>query len=151
MVEFPTWIADGKGGKYSSLLYGSYGHMKRRCYDKKDISFPRYGGRGIVVCVRWLNSFPNFCKDVGPHPGKEMSLDRIDVNGNYEPGNVRWATHEEQCQNTRSTRLTPDLVRLIRSMYHPVNMGHVRIARALSLPIGAVAGVVQNKSWRNVT
>jgi hypothetical protein len=81
--------------------YTSWRGMKKRCYNETNASFKHYGARGIKVCERWFNSFENFLEDVGPKPAKDFSIDRIDVNGNYEPGNVRWADAETQAQNRR--------------------------------------------------
>jgi hypothetical protein len=79
--------------------------MKSRCYDSKRNGYKNYGGRGIKVCDRWLNSFENFLTDMGRKPGPEYSIDRIDNDGNYEPGNCRWATMQEQSQNKRTSKL----------------------------------------------
>lgn len=80
-------------------LFHTWGGMKGRCYTESNCSFPRYGGRGITVCDRWRYSFKNFLDDMGERPTPSHSLDRIDNNGNYEPGNVRWATPKEQSAN----------------------------------------------------
>lgn len=85
-------------------IYAIWVSMKRRCLNKNDRSYNNYGGRGIKVCDRWIESVVNFFEDMGPRPGKEYSLDRIDVNGNYCPENCRWATRKEQAGNTRMTR-----------------------------------------------
>lgn len=77
--------------------YAAWGNMKNRCLYKSYRSYHRYGGRGIRVCDRWRHSFENFLADVGPRPSPQHSLDRYPNNdGNYEPGNVRWATRAEQ-------------------------------------------------------
>lgn len=81
--------------------YQCWRGMKKRCGNHDDAN---YGGRGIRVCARW-QTFENFMADMGPRPSAAHSIDRIDNNGNYEPGNCRWATKLEQSQNTRVVRL----------------------------------------------
>lgn len=74
--------------------------MRQRCADKNDVSYAIYGGRGIKVCPEW-RSFEKFIADVGEKPTPAHTLDRIDPDGDYEPGNVRWATRKEQSANRR--------------------------------------------------
>jgi hypothetical protein len=72
--------------------------MLYRCENPRNSAYPRYGGRGIKVCERW-HVLENFLCDMGSRPSKQHSLDRINPNGNYEPGNCRWATPAEQTSN----------------------------------------------------
>ena len=75
--------------------------MKSRCFNDQTAGWELYGGRGITVCDRWRDSFPAFFADMGAKPSPNHSIDRIDVNGNYEPGNCRWATSKQQSANRR--------------------------------------------------
>lgn len=79
--------------------------IKARCTNPKNSAYPRYGGRGIKVCQRWLDSYDDFLADVGKRPSRAHTLDRINNNGNYEPGNVRWATYAQQGANKRNVKL----------------------------------------------
>jgi hypothetical protein len=81
--------------------YIAWKAMKARCYDRKTIGYKNYGGRGIRVCEKWLNDYPAFLKDVGMKPTPEHSLDRIENDGDYEPGNCKWSTKVEQRRNNR--------------------------------------------------
>lgn len=87
---------------FRNKVYNAWNSMVNRCTSPVNRQFPNYGGRGIKVCQRWLESFDAFVDDMGV-PAKDMSLDRIDVNGNYEPSNCRWATSIQQAQNKRAS------------------------------------------------
>lgn len=88
---------NGKGRR--SPEYRSWAHMKGRCENPESDRYAYYGGRGIRVCERW-QSFENFLVDMGPRPAGH-TLDREDNDGDYEPGNCRWATQSEQGKNRR--------------------------------------------------
>ena len=89
-------------GGCGTLEYTSWAQAKRRCTNPNAKNFHHYGGRGIKFL---FDDFEEFLSHIGPRPGKEYSLDRINNEGNYEPGNVRWATLKIQNRNTRSNRL----------------------------------------------
>ena len=82
--------------------YNCWAAMKQRCTNQNDRFFSDYGGRGIRVCDSWSESFDAFFDDMGKRPSAMHSIDRIDTNGNYEPGNCRWATPAEQSRNKRN-------------------------------------------------
>lgn len=89
-------------GMSQTSEYKIWVHMKQRCENPNYGMYPEYGGRGITVCKQWSESFEAFYRDMGARPGPEYSIDRKDVNGNYEPNNCRWATDEEQSSNRRN-------------------------------------------------
>lgn len=85
--------------------YGIWQGIKRRCERETDHEYKYYGGRGIRMCDRWRNNFQAFREDMGPRPSSRHEIDRIDNNGNYEPGNCRWATRKQQMRNTRKNHI----------------------------------------------
>ena len=90
-------------GKTGTLTHKRWLAMTRRCRDENCIGYENYGGRGIRVCERW-SEFVNFLADMGECP-HGLTLDRIDPDGNYEPGNCRWADKRTQARNTRANRM----------------------------------------------
>lgn len=95
-----TSIVKRKHGLHGVDEYEVWINMLGRCRNKHKKEFKNYGGRGIKVCERW-SEFNNFIKDMGKRPSKFHSLDRIDVNGDYDPQNCRWSTKTEQARNKR--------------------------------------------------
>ena len=91
-------------GRTMTPEYRVWAQMKKRCLNPKCRGYENYGGRGIEVCSRW-NSFENFLDDMGKKPAPNYSIERIDVNGNYEPGNCEWIPFENQCNNKRTSHL----------------------------------------------
>jgi hypothetical protein len=145
-----------------ALLKASHGHASggttptyvtwkaviARCSNENNPNWGKYGGRGIGICQRWRSSFDSFLEDMGERP-PGTSIDRIDVNGSYEPGNCRWATTEAQNQNRRSTRLTPDIVNEIRGRFEHGESRASIVARMV-VPLANVTDVIARRTWRNV-
>ena len=134
-------------------LYSTWQHMLRRCYSDYVPEYRYYGARGIRVCERWRVSFADFVKDMGPRPSALHSIDRYpDKNGNYEPGNCRWATKKEQSRNTRTNNIVEfggrrmALAEAIEASGLRTSTVSMRLVRgwpvhaALSLPLGTKYG-----------
>jgi hypothetical protein len=95
---------DSVRGKVTPEYHAWAGAIKR-CEDQSNDNWIYYGGRGIQVCDLWRNSYPAFLENMGRKPSPKHSLDRIDNDGNYEPGNCRWATKTQQMRNRRDRRI----------------------------------------------
>jgi hypothetical protein len=136
-----TWAHGHEKGRKKTPELRTYSKMIQRCYKEYDKSFNDYGGRGIKVCERWLgpNGFKHFLEDMGYKPSSKHSIDRIDVDGNYEPDNCRWATKQTQANNTRSniyltykgmTKTRAEWIRLFGEKRH--NWDHLRMRNGMT-------------------
>lgn len=133
-------------GQHKSRTYASWRAMINRCENPKEPGYDYYGGRGITVCSRWRESFEDFLADLGERPSGK-TLDRFpDKDGNYEPGNCRWATPAEQLRNTRATKLTSDIVNDIRQRFARGET-QADIARQLNLRAKYVHAIVRGHRW----
>jgi hypothetical protein len=108
--------------KTNSTEYHSWSNMKARCLNKNHPRWADYGGRGIFVCQSWIDSFECFLKDMGKCPAG-YSIDRIDVNGNYEPSNCRWASNNQQARNCRKTKIVEYMGRALSLPDHCEMLG----------------------------
>jgi hypothetical protein len=100
----PMKLSHGESRGKTTREYNTWNGMRARCLTPTSARYADYGGRGITVCQRWM-VYENFLADMGRKPTPDHSLDRIDNDKGYEPGNCRWATRKEQCRNRRSGRL----------------------------------------------
>jgi len=126
--------------------YTAWQHMRQRCLNPDDPAYRNYGGRGITIHSPWIDSFESFFEYVGPKPSPKHSIDRIDNNGNYEPGNVRWATSKQQRRNTQRSKLDEIDLRFIR---HWLKRGYRQkdIAAAFGVHKAHVANINRGAKW----
>lgn len=120
--------------------------MRARCLDAGSKHYDKYGGRGIVICERWME-FANFLHDMGRRPAG-TSIERINSNGNYEPTNCKWATPTEQNRNRRCVKLNMDDARAIRAAWNGTRGRAMRLAEKYGVSDGLIRLIVNSKNWR---
>lgn len=125
-------------GMTNRPVYRVWCTMKARCYNPKTESYPRYGGRGITVCDRWLESFENFYSDMGPRPSAKHTLERKNNDGNYCPENCEWIVAEKQASNRRNNHLVT-----FRGRTLPISHWNSE----LGFPTGTISQRMQKLGW----
>ncbi len=125
-------------GWYGTPEYHIWQCIKDRCLNPRARGYTGYGGRGIRVCDRWRDSFEAFIEDMGPRPSARHSIDRRDNNGNYEPGNCRWATRREQNLNKRNT---------VRLVYRGESRPLLEWCDMFGLGYGAIYDRIYKHKW----
>lgn len=148
----------GRSGSYSHGMTGIPEHnvwnaMKYRCNNPRTKAYPNYGGRGITVCDRWMESFANFMEDMGPRPSPTHTIERIDNDGNYEPSNCKWIPKGEQTANRRIVRVVTyngskirlyDLAKLhgihVNTLRQRIVVMGMSAEDAVSVPISSMRG-----------
>lgn len=146
----------GQAGAERTQVYQCWKGINQRCGNPNNPAWHNYGGRGIKVCDDWRDSFEAFYAAVGDPPEPGLTLDRINNDGDYEPGNVRWATRLQQASNTRErdfrgernshAKLTEDDVRFIRASSAPRKM----LVEMFGVAPTYISSIRSGKHWRSV-
>jgi hypothetical protein len=129
-----------RGGRSTEAEYAIWNGMLQRCYNQKQDKYDCWGGRGIRVCEKWRASYDAFYDDMGPRPSPKHSIDRIDNDGNYEPGNCRWATQSQQARNTRPPKG-------LGVAFRGKTQSLLAWSRELGIPWGTLYKRVVRKGW----
>lgn len=135
-----------KGRRTVSLTYSSWRAARDRCYNPKNKDYPLYGERGIHMCDAW-DSFELFLEDMGPRPYKKWTLDREDPNGNYDPGNCRWAMAKVQSRNRRCVKLSVQGARSIRAKYKSGKFTQGELAAMWNVDRSTISKVIRGIRW----
>jgi len=143
--EMSTLRHGHASGKKWTPTYTTWIAMVQRCRYQGHPWYKAYGGRGIQVCERW-KTFENFLADMGEKPPRR-SLDRIDNDGHYEPGNCRWATSKEQLRNRRGVKLTDIAAMQIRWLVGDGGFTPKEVAAAFGVTRATVSRIVAGKIW----
>ena len=134
-------------GSSYTLEYNIWSSMISRCHNKNHKAYRRYGGRGIMVCERWRNSFIAFFEDMGKKPFPKAQIDRIDNDGNYELENCRWATCAENIRNGSRVKLSMEKAMEIRKLYKSEGTTLQKIAIIFGVKLSSIWDIVHNRKW----
>ena len=124
--------------------------VKQRCYNPKHPWYARYGGRGIRMCDEWRNSFQAFARDMGPRPSPKHTIERIDNDGDYRPGNCRWGTMTDQNRNKGGVKLTQSHVKAIKHLLRTTSMTPRKIAAMFGVNYATVYNIRDGSIWSDV-
>ena len=130
--------------------YMTWARMKTRCYNKKTKDYKNYGGRGIIVCDKWKDSFLAFYADMGIKPTNKHTLERVNNDKGYYPENVIWALSHINYQNKRNTKLDIEKVKDIRKLYAREIYTQTELAIKFGISIRAIGYVIHHITWNNV-
>lgn len=141
-------IKNKNGNRKANRLYYIYNGMKSRCYNKEDKKYKNYGGRGIKVCNMWNNFYIMFKIWALLHGYKDnLSIDRIDNNGNYKSSNCKWATQAQQVQNSSKAKLNWNLVKKIRKLFNH-GFSRKRLSELFNISKSQIEKIIRNECWK---
>lgn len=132
---------------YDNPLYRTWRQIRKRCSNPNSANYKWYGGKGVSVCSRW-DDFDVFVDDVGPHPGPGWTIDRISNDGDYEPGNVQWATMDEQNRKRSNTKLDLEKVNKIKELYATRSYRLVDLAEMFGCGKSQISYIVRGERWK---
>jgi len=142
----PAWIHGMAPKNRKRKVYRTWASILTRCNNKKFGQYKDYGGRGISVCKEWKR-FENFFNDIGHPPSNKHEIDRIDNDGNYEPGNCRWVLHVINARNSRWTQLSMKIAKEIRERYKKEKITYVGLAKEYGVSKSAINHILNNRTW----
>lgn len=134
--------------KTNSPEYTTWRAMINRCEREDHKNYKHYGGRGIIVCHRWRDSFKMFYSDMGPKPFRGAQIDRINNDGNYEPRNCRWVTCTENNRRSSKIKLSLGIAREIRRNYKNSDMSQSAFAKLYNTDQSTISRIIHKKLWR---
>jgi len=147
--EIVSKIKHGHAKKgMQTKTYKIWRGMRSRCNNPKVTCYKYYGGRGITICDRW-NDFRNFLADMGKRP-KGMTIDRKNNNGDYEPGNCRWATYQEQSHSSRQTKLNPLKVQVIKKLLKESKLTQTDIGNIFGVWDTTISAIKTKRTWKDI-
>lgn len=137
-------------GLSNTRRYRIFNKMKERCYNSNCERYPHYGNRGIKICEGWLGDFKKFYNWSSKNGYKDdLSIDRKDNNGNYEPNNCRWITMKEQARNKSTSVLNMKLARQIRKLWQFKIYTYTQIGTIFEVDPSLIRQIILNKIWRD--
>lgn len=136
-----------KHGMSYTSEYSVWHTMIQRCINKKAKGYMRYGGRGITVCDRWRNSFIDFYEDMGQKPFPKAQIDRIENDGNYEPGNCEWVSNTYNMRHTSTVKLSIDKVNKIKELLKLKSYTQKEIGEIFGVSATLISNIKRNKVW----
>lgn len=134
-------------GKHGTPEYKIWGGIIQRCSNERDTAYKYYGARGITVCDRWRKSFIAFLKDMGLKPFPSAEIERANNIGNYDPDNCYWTTHEKNCQNRRTTKISLETAKEIRKLYTTGKYYQEELANIYDVHNSTISRIVTNRGW----